>query len=163
MGDHKQDNLSSSVQLREVETNDIPVLFQHQKDPAAIEMAVVYSREENDFRAHWEKIIQDQEVTVLAVISQDKLVGYVTCFKMDGLDSVGYWIDREFWGRGIATRALEMLLERVSIRPLHARVARVNAGSVRVLEKCGFVVECYRVSDDDDRFPSCEEAVMLLE
>jgi RimJ/RimL family protein N-acetyltransferase len=90
------------------------------------------------------------------------LVGSISCFKMDNLDAVGYWIGRSFWGRGIATRALELLLAVVAIRPLHARVATSNGASLRVLQKCGFVVGRIQVSPADDRFPECEEAVLVL-
>jgi hypothetical protein len=48
--------------------------------------------------------------------------------------------DRAAWGRGIASRALELLLALVPVRPLHARVASANAGSRRVLGRAGFVV-----------------------
>ncbi len=50
----------------------------------------------------------------------------------------GYWIGREYWGKGIASAALADFLDVVEDRPLHARVAKHNAGSIRVLEKCGF-------------------------
>ena len=50
-----------------------------------------------------------------------------------------YWIGRQDWGRGIATRALHELLTRIeTARPLYARAASDNADSIRVLEKCGF-------------------------
>jgi RimJ/RimL family protein N-acetyltransferase len=81
---------------------------------------------------------------------------------MDGQDAVGYWIAREHWGRGIATRALGLLLEEVAIRPLHARAARTNAASIRVLERCGFRVTGYEHSPETERYPACEEAVLLL-
>jgi RimJ/RimL family protein N-acetyltransferase len=41
---------------------------------------------------------------------------------------------------GIATRALAAYLEVERVRPLYARVAQHNVASIRVLEKCGFVV-----------------------
>ena len=47
-------------------------------------------------------------------------------------------IGREYWGRGVATQALALLVDEVSIRPLYAHVAVHNVGSIRVLEKCGF-------------------------
>jgi len=44
---------------------------------------------------------------------------------------------RPWWGRGVATRALALLVDEVSVRP-HAYVAAHNVGSIRVLGKCGF-------------------------
>jgi len=81
---------------------------------------------------------------------------------MDGQDAVGYWIARAHWGRGLATRALTLLLGEVAIRPLHARVARTNVASIRVLERCGFTISGYRMSPPDDHFPACEEALLIL-
>ena len=56
----------------------------------------------------------------------------------DGDRLVGYWIGKPFWGRGIATAALEAYLAEEKTRPLRARVSDRNRGSIRVLEKCGF-------------------------
>ncbi len=52
---------------------------------------------------------------------------------------ITYWIDRKFWGQGIATTALKFLLKEEQIRPIYGRVAFDNYGSQKVLEKCGFV------------------------
>ncbi|MFL5736099.1 MAG: GNAT family N-acetyltransferase [Actinomycetota bacterium] len=52
---------------------------------------------------------------------------------------VGYWLGKAFWGRGIATEALRRFVGELPERPLSANVAEHNVGSIRVLEKCGFV------------------------
>ena len=59
---------------------------------------------------------------------------------MEGKREIGYWIDRAFWGRGIATEALSAFLRLEQTRPLHAGVAKHNAASIRVLQKCGFTL-----------------------
>jgi RimJ/RimL family protein N-acetyltransferase len=51
---------------------------------------------------------------------------------------VCYWLGKEYWGKGIATRALTELLKEVTQRPLFAHVIKHNLASIRVLEKCGF-------------------------
>ncbi|RPJ44644.1 MAG: N-acetyltransferase, partial [Chloroflexi bacterium] len=61
-------------------------------------------------------------------------------FVLQGEREVGYWLGREFWGRGIATQALTAFLEQVTERPLFAHVAKHNLSSRRVLEKCAFAV-----------------------
>jgi RimJ/RimL family protein N-acetyltransferase len=63
---------------------------------------------------------------------------------------------------GIANRALHLLLREVAKRPLFASVATSNGASLRVLQKCGFVVERVRLSPATDRYPECEEAVLVL-
>jgi RimJ/RimL family protein N-acetyltransferase len=67
------------------------------------------------------------------------VAGHVASFIMFGDLEVTYWIDRAFWGQGVATRALMDFLENVQKkRPIHGRAAKDNLGSIRVLEKCGF-------------------------
>lgn len=148
--------------MRDVEPADIPTLFQNECDPDAIAMAVVYPRSAEEFAAHWAKLLNDRSVVAKAILVDGTLVGYVSCFKLDGKDAVGYWIAKPYWGRGVATRALGLLLDEISVRPLHARVARHNVASIRVLQRCGFTITGYQTSCDVDRFPECEEAMLRL-
>jgi RimJ/RimL family protein N-acetyltransferase len=73
------------------------------------------------------------------VLFEGCVAGNVVSWRSEGRQEVGYWLGGEWWGRGIATAALSQLLGHVPQRPLHACVAPHNAGSLRVLEKCGFV------------------------
>ncbi len=91
------------------------------------------------------------------------LVGCISSFVAEGQCCVGYWIAKEFWGRGIATRALALLLQEVTTRPLHARVARQNVRSIRVLIRNGFTIKRYEMGPETDRYPACEEAVLELD
>jgi GNAT superfamily N-acetyltransferase len=76
---------------------------------------------------------------------------------MDDQDHVGYWIDRAYWGRGIASRVLHLLLQEVAKRPLVATAATSNRASLRVLQKCGFVVERVRLSPPATATPSARK------
>jgi RimJ/RimL family protein N-acetyltransferase len=78
------------------------------------------------------------------------VAGNVGCWEQDGQRLVGYWVGREFWGKGLATRALAEFVEEVTARPLHAWVATSNLGSIRVLEKCGFVTIGSRTTDVEE-------------
>jgi RimJ/RimL family protein N-acetyltransferase len=75
------------------------------------------------------------------------VTGYVISFVYFGVREVGFWIGKEYWGQGIATRALSKFLEQVPLRPLRASAAKHNRGSLRVLEKCGF-----RIVGEDKAF-----------
>jgi RimJ/RimL family protein N-acetyltransferase len=149
--------------LRNVERDDLPRIYEFQLDPESNQVAVTIPRSAEAFAAHWENILRDPNIAPKAILVGDVLAGCISCFKMDGVDSVGYWLGKEFWGEGIASRALELLLIEVAIRPLHARVATSNCASLRVLEKCGFVVERVQISPADDRYPECEEAFLVLQ
>ncbi len=153
---------AQSVHLRSVEAADLPTLFRHQLDPESCRMAAVIARGAEAFDAQWEKILADPTVVARAIIADGVLVGSISCFKMDGEACVGYWVAREHWGRGIAGRALALLLAEVTTRPLHARVARTNVASIRVLERCGFRLTGHQHSPGDDRFLECEEALFTL-
>lgn len=71
-------------------------------------------------------------------------VGVIGLFEdEDRVPEAGYWIGREFWGRGLATEALEGALvwasRRWRRRALVAGHFADNPASGRVLEKAGFL------------------------
>lgn len=125
-------------------------------------MAAVIPRNEAEFFAHWTKILTERIAIVKAILADEVLAGSISCFRRDEKDFVGYWLAKEHWGKGIATRALELLLEKVSIRPLYAQVAKENVASLRVLERSGFEITGYRISPADGRLLECEEAQLRL-
>jgi len=126
------------ILLREVAEGDLPILFEHQLDPAATAMAAFPSRYREAFMAHWARILADDSVVARTILFDGRVTGNVVSWRDEGERLIGYWIGREYWGKGIASAALADFLDVVEDRPLHARVAKHNAGSIRVLEKCGF-------------------------
>jgi RimJ/RimL family protein N-acetyltransferase len=153
---------SNLIRLRNVERDDLPRMFEMQLDPESNRLAVTIPRTAEAFEAHWANVLRDPSLTAKAILLGEVLVGTVSCFQLDGQANVGYWISREHWGKGVASRALELLLLEVPTRPLYAHVATSNAASLRVLQKCGFVVERVQVSPATDRYPECEEALLVL-
>ncbi len=150
------------VLLRDVLEADIPILFEHQNDPAAFLLAAFTPRDKIAFTEHWTKILADRTVAKKAILFDGRLVGNIVCFERSGLRQVGYWIDRDYWGRGIATRALSRFLVHVTERPLYALVAKHNAASIRVLEKCGFAIVGDSPECSDPRGPAVEEFTLKL-
>jgi RimJ/RimL family protein N-acetyltransferase len=150
------------VQLRPVGPDDLPRVFEWQLDPASNRLAATIPRTRGAFDAHWAEALSDPRVAARIVLLNDTPVGLISCFPRDGQDHVGYWIDRAFWGRGVATRSLHLLLSEVAHRPLVATASTGNAASLRVLQKGGFVVEEVRDSPATDRHMACEEAVLVL-
>lgn len=131
---------ASEIHLRPVAESDLPILFEHQREPEANEMATFPARDRDAFMAHWTKILGDKTVVAMAVIVNGCVAGNVGCWTQDGQHLVGYWIGKEHWGKGVATQMLSMFLRLVGDRPLHAHVARHNVASIRVLEKSGFAL-----------------------
>jgi RimJ/RimL family protein N-acetyltransferase len=126
------------VRLRPVEDGDLDVLFAHQADPEAAEMAAFPSRDRERFDAHWAKMRLDDTVVSRVILVDGLVAGGINSWQDDGQRLIGYWVGREHWGRGVATRALTLFLSDFPARPLYAHVAARNAGSIRVVQKCGF-------------------------
>jgi len=132
--------MTGEVLLREVTESDLPILFEHQRDPVANEMAAFPAREWDAYLAHQRKNRADETGLMQTILFDGQVAGNLVSFLRDGRREVGYWIGREYWGKGIATRALALFLDHERRRPLYAYVAAHNIGSRRVLEKCGFTV-----------------------
>jgi RimJ/RimL family protein N-acetyltransferase len=127
------------MKLREVADSDLDAFFDHQADRQAYEVADVPTRARPAFDVHWARIRGDRHVVIRAIEVDGEVAGHVLSWKRDdGVRLVGYWLGREFWGRGIASEALAAFLEVVRERPLQATVAHGNPASMRVLEKSGF-------------------------
>jgi RimJ/RimL family protein N-acetyltransferase len=133
--------VKTHVQLRPVRESDLPIFYEQQLDPEAARMAAFPSRAHDAFMAHWARILATPDETItLTVLFEDQVAGNIGSWQQDRERLVGYWIGRDHWGRGIATAALALFLSEVKTRPLHAHVVQHNRASVRVLEKCGFVL-----------------------
>jgi RimJ/RimL family protein N-acetyltransferase len=151
------------IRLRPVVADDLPQIFAWQSDPESNRMAATIPRTRAAFDAHWAKMLTDPQLVARVILAGDTPVGMTACFPRDGGIHVGYWIDRPHWGRGIASRAFPLLLEEVPLRPLVATAVTSNRASLRVLQKCGFVIRQVRQSPATDRHTACEEAVLVLE
>jgi RimJ/RimL family protein N-acetyltransferase len=145
--------------LRAVEPQDIPIFFEQQDDPVASAMAAFPSRARAAHDLHWEKILADDSLIARAIVEDGQVVGNIGSWVADGERSLGYWIGRPYWGRGYATRAVAELITEVRERPLYARVAEHNVGSLRVLAKCGFSIVGAEHGDGDP----VKEIVMRLD
>jgi RimJ/RimL family protein N-acetyltransferase len=132
--------MTIGILLRDVTEDDLPIFFEHQLDPAATEMAAFPSRDKDAFMAHWAKVMANDSVILKTILFDGQVAGNMVSFEMSGKREVGYWIGKEYWGKGIATRALAAFLDQVKTRPLYAHVAKHNIGFRRVLEKCGFTI-----------------------
>ena len=152
-----------TVALRPTEPGDLHELYRFQLEQRGNEMAVVSPRTRDDFAAHWDRVLGDREVVARTVVADGRIVGSISVYADEGRPSVGFWIGEEFWGRGLATAALRLLLREVDRRPLHARVANTNAGSLRVLQKCGFEVTGTAFVEATPRFPACHETYLRLD
>jgi RimJ/RimL family protein N-acetyltransferase len=151
------------IQLRPVTESDLPVFFEFQREPEANAMAAFPARDRDAFMAHWAKILSDEALVAMAVVVDGCVAGHVGCWTQDGQRLVGYWIGKEYWGKGVATRMLSQFLCLVVDRPLHAHVAKQNLASIRVLEKCGFVLCMKATAALDEPSDGIEELVYVMD
>ena len=132
--------MTSNVLLRDVTESDLLIFFEQQLDPDATQMAAFPARDRDAFTAHWTKILGDETVTIKTILLDGRVAGNIVSFEQFGKPQVGYWLGKNYWGKGVATKALAAFLGQVKVRPLYAHVAKHNIASIRVLEKCGFTI-----------------------
>ena len=150
-------SVNISITLRPCIDADLPSFYQHQCDAKACEMAAFPSRELDAFMTHWrQNVLPNPQGLARSILLDGRVVGNIVSWRQKvepsaelnpDLDSLseplfeqelGYWIDPQHWGKGIASAALANFLCEVSIRPIFAHVASHNIGSQRVLSKSGF-------------------------
>ena len=145
---------ASDIVLREVTEADLVIFFEQQQDPDANWMAAFTAKDPTDWAAFAAKTI----------LCGGRVAGNVGCFvaPWSGQREVTYWIGRDHWGRGVATTALAAFVEGVAERPLYGRAAADNFASIRVLEKCGFVLIGRERGFANARGVEIEEVVLEL-
>ncbi len=139
--------MTNDVLLRDVIESDLPIFFEQQHDPVANQMAAFPARDREAFMAHWTKILADETNILKTILFDGQVAGNIVSWQQSGEREVGYLLGREYWGKGIATRALAAFLEHVKTRPLYAHVVKHNIASLRVLEKCGFTITGVEVEE----------------
>ncbi|MFC8093716.1 GNAT family N-acetyltransferase [Streptomyces sp. NPDC057301] len=153
------------VELREVHDSDLPVFYRQLNDPEALRMAAFTPKDPDDwdaFDARWRRIRCSGDV-LRTILADGDVVGSAAVYGDPGEREVTYWVDRAYWGRGVATAALLRLLTEVPERPLYARAAADNEGSLRVLYKCGFLVTAHARGFANARGEEIDEVVLHLE
>ena len=155
--------MTPEIRLRDVIEEDLPLFFQHQRDPEAVQMAAFQSRDWEAFITHWTKVLGDPSCITQAVLFNGVLAGNVVCWGDPDDRKVGYWIGRQCWGKGVATAALSLFLKRVKERPLYAYVAKHNKASLRVLQKNGFVVVGETNGSVTESGDAVDELIMRLD
>ncbi len=133
---------NNHITLTATTKEDLNTLFQFQVDNEANYLAAFTAKDPTDKTAYIEKyskFLTDPSINNRTIKVDGEIVGSVAKFVMNDEAGITYWIDKKFWGQGIATAALKAFLMIELTRPLYAGVAFDNYGSQRVLEKCGFI------------------------
>ncbi len=153
------------ITLRDVTDADLPIFFDFQRDPSYNHMAAFTHKDPDDraaFDAHWMKIRANPDIKNRTIVFEGEAAGHIASFFVEGHREITYGIARHLWGRGLATEALRRFLAVDPTRPLRARAAKDNAGSLRVLAKCGFEVTGEDIGFANARGREIEEFVFRL-
>ncbi len=135
-------NNKLDIKLRPTEISDLDTLFQFQLDKEGGYLAAFMPEDPTDKSAYitkYTKLLSNSTVNNQTITIDKTIVGSVAKFVMEDNAEITYWIDRKFWGQGVATKALSLFLGIETTRPIFGRVAFDNFGSQKVLENCGFV------------------------
>lgn len=135
-------NSSYEIHLRPTTVADLDILFEFQLDPEGRHLAAFMSQDSTNkeaYLAKYTRLLDDPTVNNQTIMADSVIAGSIAKFIMEGDAEITYWIDREFWGKGVATTALKDFLKAETTRPIFGRVAFDNFGSQKVLEKNGFV------------------------
>ncbi len=130
-----------NVSLRPMEDGDLDAIYRQSTDPESIRMAAFTAADPTDrgaFLDRMSRLRSDASVSHRVIDVDGVVAGTIGFFRIDGQPEVTYWVDRALWGKGIASAALQLLLAEIVERPLYARAASDNLGSLRVLEQAGF-------------------------
>ncbi|MEU4508051.1 GNAT family protein [Nonomuraea wenchangensis] len=141
----------TDVRLRDVVEDDLEVFLEQEHDPEAVRRSRFPARPRERFLTHWRtRVLGDPANRVRAIEVDGRLAGNLVAWWEEDRRFIGYWMGREFWGRGIGTRALGLFLAEEPARPLHADPHAGNTASVRLLERHGFRREgTVRHGDDE--------------
>ncbi len=115
----------SLVTLRDIHEDDIAIIMGFEQDPEGRYMAAFAPPDNVDPSeqyARWQRIIADTNNVKKVIVVDGQVVGNMLSFELFNERTVGYWLAREFWGRGIATQALMQFVTTYELtRPLYAR------------------------------------------
>lgn len=131
-----------AIQLRTTLHSDLEHFFLFQIDKEACYLAAFMGKDHADRDAYmkkWDRLLNDEIINIRTILADGVIAGSVSKYVMEGDAEITYWIDKPYWGQGVASTALMQFLTIENTRPIFGRVAFDNIGSQRVLEKCGFV------------------------
>ncbi|QBD75510.1 N-acetyltransferase [Ktedonosporobacter rubrisoli] len=159
--------VTPTIRLRDVMMSDLPIFFEQQLDPQAIYMAAFTPKDPADkeaFTARWNRNLANEANIIQTILYADEVAGSISIYENEkGHSEVTYWLGKPYWGKGIASAALAILLKRIAVRPVYGRAIKDNLASLRVLEKAGFV----RIGEDrgfaNARNQEVEEFILRLD
>lgn len=99
-----------------------------------------------DAEQYLSAVVNVTQPNMLAIEVDEQAVGGIGIKRLEDVERVGaeigYWLGREYWGRGIVTEALGMatgyFMQSFELSRIFALPFARNSASLRVLEKAGY-------------------------
>jgi RimJ/RimL family protein N-acetyltransferase len=137
------------IQLRKLSANDIDHFMKWASDPEVTKSLLWDHYTSKDAALQFLKDVAEKHPWFMAICLEGKPVGSMTLDVRAGSGKcraeLGYVLAKKYWGQGIATKAISLMLEigfrDLGVQRIEAFVDPDNIGSVRVLEKSGFTKE----------------------
>jgi RimJ/RimL family protein N-acetyltransferase len=130
------------ITLRKTVLPDLECFFLFQLDEEANYLAAFTAKDPTDKAAYlqkYSKLVNDPAINMQTILVGEIIAGSISKFEMEGRAEITYWIDKQFWGKGIGSKALTEFLNNETTRPIYGRVAFDNIGSQKVLTNCRFI------------------------
>jgi len=142
----------SEVRLREFNSNDDSRLVEIANNPnIAKNMNYGFPSPYtlDDAKTLIRNALKSKENKVFAIEYKGSYVGNIGLFLGDGDNiktaEIAYFIDQQFWSKGIATKAVKLIthygFDKLELFRIHTGVFEFNTSSMKVLEKSGFTKE----------------------
>lgn len=141
-----------TIQLRPWQQEDLDDLIQYANNPKIAQnltnqFPYPYTRLAG--AAFIEMAQASKPIHIMAISLDGKAIGAIGIHPQTDVWSynaeLGYWIAEPFWGKGLATQAVQQIVdygfEHFELTRIFARPFGRNKGSQRVLEKAGFTLE----------------------
>ena len=140
--------------FKKIVESDLSDVYEYAKDPKVSEYllwephkSIDYTRSYIDFLQllYRKKQFYDWGIHLKENMKMIGTCGFTNIDIKTNSATVGYVINSNFWGQGIATEALKKLKEfakaELKLSGLRAKIIKENQRSAKVLEKCGFKIK----------------------
>lgn len=138
--------------VRDVRLQDAPSMAAYGDNPrvaANLRDGFPHPYRLEDAESFLDLMMQQEPRTVFAIATESEAIGVIGLTLGEDVHrftaELGYWLGEPFWGRGIMTDAVRVVVEHgfseLGLLRIYAEPYAGNVGSARVLEKAGFELE----------------------